>query len=168
MRISEVIAARAIHSQAELRTVLAEEGFSVTQATLSRDLLDLGAVKVTQVDGRAAYTLPSESVIAEAYGLNGPTPHDAGVEMARLARAAHELIVSVDHSGNIVVVRTPPGGAQYLASAFDRAQWEPILGTVAGDDTVFLVTRGVNGGSGVATEILALAQGRVPTDVEES
>ncbi len=156
MRISEVIASRAIHSQEELRAALAEEGFTVTQATLSRDLLDLGAVKVVHEDGRGIYTLPSDG------------GHDAGTEMGRLARAAHELIVSVDHSGNIVVVRTPPGGAPYLASAFDRAQWEPVIGTVAGDDTVFLVTRGVDGGAAVATEILSMAGGRVPTGVEET
>ena len=72
----------------------------------------------------------------------------------------------MDHSANIVVVRTPPGGAQYLASAFDRAQWKPVLGTVAGDDTVFLVTRGGNAGSDVAAEILAMAEGRLPVGAE--
>lgn len=153
-RISEVLAAQSIHSQEELRAFLAREGFTVTQATLSRDLLDLGAIKVAQAHGRPVYTLPSEG------------GHDSGAEMGRLARAAHELVVSVDHSGNIVVVRTPPGGAQYLASAFDRAQWPPILGTVAGDDTVFLVTRGADAGAPVAAEILAMAEGRSPAGAE--
>jgi len=153
-RIGEVLASRSIHSQEELRAVLAQEGFRVTQATLSRDLVDLGAIKVARDDGRASYTLPADT---------GP---EVGVEMGRLARAAHELVVSVDHSANIVVVRTPPGGAQYLASAFDRAQYAPILGTVAGDDTVFLVTRGADGGGVVAAEILAMAEGRAPAGVE--
>jgi transcriptional regulator of arginine metabolism len=153
-RIAEVLASRSIHSQEELRACLAQEGFSVTQATLSRDLVDLGAVKVAQPDGRAVYTLPSDA------------GQDPGIEIGRLVRAAHELVVSVDHSANIVVVRTPPGGAQYLASAFDRAQCRPIIGTVAGDDTVFLVTRGVEGGLAVAAEILAMAEGRSPAGVE--
>ena len=153
-RIAEVLTSRSVHSQEELRAILAGDGFAVTQATLSRDLLDLGAVKVTNGDGRAAYVLP------------GDPGHETGAELARLVRAAHELIVSVDYSANIVVVRTPPGGAQYLASAFDRAQWKPVLGTVAGDDTVFLVTRGGNAGSDVAAEILAMAEGRLPVGAE--
>jgi transcriptional regulator of arginine metabolism len=151
-----VIASRSIHSQEELRGVLAQEGFAVTQATLSRDLVDLGAVKVAQEDGRAVYTLVAEVGI------------DPGAEMGRLTRAAHELVVSVESSGNIVVVRTPPGGAQYLASAFDRAPWSEILGSVAGDDTVLLVTRGVDAGAGVAAEILTMAEGRSPAGVEST
>ena len=147
-RIGEVLATRSIHSQEELRSALAEEGFAVTQATLSRDLLDLGAIKVANGDGRSVYVLAAEG------------GHEATAEMSRLARAAHELVVSVDHSANIVVVRTPPGGAQYLASAFDRAQWQPVIGTVAGDGTVLLVTRGASAGADVAGEILAMAEGR--------
>ncbi|MFM7211724.1 MAG: arginine repressor [Actinomycetota bacterium] len=153
-RIAEVLSGRSIHSQEELRGILARDGFVVTQATLSRDLVDLGAVKVTNGDGRAVYAVPSEP------------GHETGAELVRLARAAHELVVSVDHSANIVVVRTPPGGAQYLASAFDRAQWQPIIGTVAGDDTVFLVTRGAAAGADVAAEILAMAEGRLATGSE--
>lgn len=148
MRIGEVLAARSIHSQEELREVLAQEGFAVTQATLSRDLVDLGATKVPNGDGRSIYVLGSDG------------GHETTAEMGRLARAAHEFVVSVDHSANIVVVRTPPGGAQYLASAFDRAQWSPILGTVAGDDTVLIVTRGADAGAEVAGEIVVMAEGR--------
>ena len=66
----------------------------------------------------------------------------------------------MEHSLNIVVVRTPPGGAQYLASAFDGAHWGSILGTVAGDDTVLIVTRGADAGGDVAESILAMAEGR--------
>jgi transcriptional regulator of arginine metabolism len=155
-RIIDALSSRSIHSQEELRAVLADEGFTVTQATLSRDLVDLGAVKVSNGDARSVYALPSEP--------NGTRP-EAAVEAApvgltRLARALHELAVSVDHSLNIVVVRTPPGGAQYLASAFDGAHWGSILGTVAGDDTVLIVTRGVEAGAGVAEAILGMAEGR--------
>lgn len=155
-RIIDALSSRSIHSQEELRAVLADEGFTVTQATLSRDLVDLGAVKVSNGDARSVYALPSEP--------NGTRP-EAAVEAApvgltRLARALHELAVSVDHSLNIVVVRTPPGGAQYLASAFDGAHWGSILGTVAGDDTVLIVTRGVEAGAEVAGAILGMAEGR--------
>lgn len=150
-RILEILAARSIHSQEELRQALAAEGLGVTQATLSRDLLDLGAVKMPDGAGRSVYALAPDQAAARA---------EASAETTRLARALHELAVSVDHSLNVVVVRTPPGGAQYLASAFDGAQWGSILGTVAGDDTVLVVTRGVEAGSEVAEAILAMAEGR--------
>jgi len=146
--IAEVITRQRIHSQEELRTALAAEGFAVTQATLSRDLVDLGAIKVPHGDGRNVYALPAEP------------PAEIVADESRLARAVHELAVSVEHSLNIVVVRTPPGGAQYLASAFDGAHWGSILGTVAGDDTVLMVTRGADAGAEVAEAIVAMAEGR--------
>lgn len=146
--IAQVITRQCIHSQAELRTALASEGFAVTQATLSRDLVDLGAVKVPNGDGRSVYALPAER------------PAEPSADAGRLARAVHELAVSVEQSLNIVVVHTPPGGAQYLASAFDGADWGSILGTVAGDDTVLIVTRGTDAGAEVAEAIVALAEGR--------
>jgi transcriptional regulator of arginine metabolism len=146
--IAEVITRQRIHSQEELRTALASEGFAVTQATLSRDLVDLGAVKLPNGDGRSVYALPADR------------PVEVAAEAHRLARAVHELAVSVEHSLNIVVVRTPPGGAQYLASAFDGAHWGSILGTVAGDDTVLIVTRGADAGAEVAEAIVAMAEGR--------
>lgn len=152
--IAEVLERESIHSQEELRAALCAHGIEVTQATLSRDLVDLGATKIPNGDGRSVYTLPPEPPGERA---------DATVEAAtsgRLARALHELAVSVDHSLNIVVVRTPPGGAQYLASAFDGAHWGAILGTVAGDDTVLIVTRGVDAGADVAAAVLAMAEGR--------
>ena len=146
--IGEVITRQRIHSQEELRTALAAEGFAVTQATLSRDLVDLGAVKIPNGDGRSVYALPEER------------PAEPAADTGRLARAVHELAVSVEHSLNIVVVRTPPGGAQYLASAFDGAYWGSILGTVAEGDTLLIVTRGVEAGAEVAAAIVALAEGR--------
>jgi transcriptional regulator of arginine metabolism len=155
-RIIDVLSSRSIHSQEELRAVLADEGFTVTQATLSRDLVDLGAVKVANGDARSVYALPTEQTGTRTEA----SVESAPVGLTRLARALHELAVSVDHSLNIVVVRTPPGGAQYLASAFDGAHWGSILGTVAGDDTVLIVTRGVEAGAEVAEAILAMAEGR--------
>lgn len=152
--IVEVLERESIHSQEELRAALAGHGFDVTQATLSRDLVDLGATKVAQGDGRSVYALPEEVPADRAESSSDTAPS------SRLARALHELAVSVDHSLNIVIVRTPPGGAQYLASAFDGAHWGAILGTVAGDDTVLIVTRGVQEGAEVAGSVLAMAEGR--------
>ena len=106
-------------------------------------------------DGRAVYRVVDDAAM------------DTRVDMVRLVRTAHELVVSVEASGNIVVVRTPPGGAQYLASAFDRAQWDPVVGTVAGDDTVLLVARDRLGGDHVAAEVLTMAEGRAPKGAGE-
>lgn len=146
MRIADIIAARAVSSQGELRQILAEEGIDVTQATLSRDLLDLGARKVPSATGAPAYAIPD-------VGDSWSEP-----EESKLARTAAELLVSAEHSANIVVVRTPPGGAQYLASAIDRSHWTPVLGTVAGDDTVLIVTRDPRGGAALARRLLAMAE----------
>ena len=84
-----------------------------------------------------------------------------GTRGSKLARIAEELIISVDHSGNLVVLRTPPGAAQYLASAIDHTILTEVIGTVAGDDTVLLVTRATDGGAGVADTILTMINERV-------
>lgn len=146
-RIANLLAGGQVHSQEELRALLLRDGIAVTQATLSRDLLELGASKVAGADGRQVYLLHA----------GGP---EGSAELSRLSRTVHELVVSVECSANIVVVRTPPGAAQYLASALDRSRWDAVLGTVAGDDTVFLVTRDPDGGAAVCAELLAMAEGR--------
>ncbi len=147
-RIAELLGARSIHSQEELRAILAEEGFLVTQATVSRDLLDLRAVKRADEAGTLAYALPE-----------GPRD-EARPEMSRLARTLHDMVVSVDYSANIVVARTPPGGASYVASAIDRSQWDEVLGTVAGDDTVLIVSRDPQGGQDLAAGLMAMVSER--------
>ncbi len=152
-RIVEVLDRTAVSSQAALAEILAADGFVVTQATLSRDLDELGAVKVASAAGEQVYAVPAEG------GDTRPVPPDTET-MARLARVAQDVLVSVDSSANIVVLRTPPGGAQYLASAIDRSDWPEVLGTVAGDDTVMLVTRAAGGGPDVAAAILRLVEGR--------
>jgi transcriptional regulator of arginine metabolism len=130
-RIVELLLSRPVSSQTELGRLLADAGVAVTQATLSRDLEDLGAVKVRTPAG-PAYTVPEENAAR-------PAPPEA-VD-ARLARLLEELLVSVEATGPYVVVRTPPGGAHFLASALDRAGLPDVTGTVAGDDTVLLITR---------------------------
>ncbi|MET8085785.1 arginine repressor [Micromonospora sp. NPDC005237] len=131
-RIVELIRDRPVRSQTELADLLAADGVGVTQATLSRDLEELGAVKVRGGDGPAVYLIPED----------GQRPlRDAEAAPARLVRLLRELLNGVDASGNIAVLRTPPGAAQYLASALDRAGLPEIVGTIAGDDTILVVAR---------------------------
>ena len=152
-RIAELLDRVPVSSQAALAELLAADGFVVTQATLSRDLDELGAVKVLGGSGELVYALPAEG------GDSRPHAPDTD-STARLARVAQDVLVSVDSSANIVVLRTPPGGAQYLASAIDRSAWPEVIGTVAGDDTVLLVTRDPGGGAAVAAAILGLIDPR--------
>jgi len=132
-RIVALIRERAIRSQTELADLLGGEGLQVTQATLSRDLEELGAVKVRGTDGVAAvYLIPEE----------GDRPmRPAQQAPARLQRLLRELLTGADASGNLVVLRTPPGAAQFLASAFDRSGLPEVVGTIAGDDTILVVVR---------------------------
>lgn len=156
LRIVELLERHAVRSQAELREFLSRDGIDVTQATLSRDLDDLRAVKVPGPDGELVYAVPGEG------GDNTARPPD--LEAARgskLARIAEELITNVDHSGNLVILRTPPGAAQYLASVIDHTILTEVIGTVAGDDTVLLVTRKADGGAAVAASVLTMINERV-------
>jgi transcriptional regulator of arginine metabolism len=150
-RIVELLETTRVRSQPELVRLLAGDGLAVTQATLSRDLDELGAVKVRD-GGELVYAVPAEG--------GDPTPRPAAPVAdtdARLARLAGELLVSAEASANLVVLRTPPGAAQFLASAVDRAALEQVIGTIAGDDTVLLVTREPAGGAAVAAGLLRLA-----------
>jgi transcriptional regulator of arginine metabolism len=123
-----------IASQSDLVKELKKAGFPVTQATASRDLEEIGAVR-----GRGGYT------IAES---------DDG-SMARSMPLPGDLILSVESSGNLAVVRTPPGGAQFLASSLDHSGLKSIIGTIAGDDTVLVVSRKASGGAELAKELLS-------------
>lgn len=144
-RIAEILETREIESQAELQVALAEGRLKVTQATLSRDLDDLGAIKVEAAGNRLVYRLPVDG----ASPGSGGTDHAAAAR-ARLERVLSELLGTVDHSGNIVVLRTPPGAAQYLASVLDHSALPEVMGTVAGDDTVLIVARERDGGGALA------------------
>ncbi|MFM7491193.1 MAG: arginine repressor [Actinomycetota bacterium] len=130
-----------IHSQNDLVDLLADEGIDVTQATASRDLEDVGAVRGKDERGLMRYLLIEDSV----------------EPLARAARVSDELIIDITASGNLVVVKTPPGGAQLLASALDRAsqsgEMRSIIGTIAGDDTVLVISRNATGGKALAAEL---------------
>ena len=144
-RISELIRANLVTSQAELVEHLRADGMNVTQATLSRDLEELQAVKV-----RGAYVIPPENE-------RPLRPFVVGEAPARLIRLLRELLTGADASGNLVVLRTPPGAAQFLASAIDRAGLPDVLGTIAGDDTILLVAREGVSGADLAARFTAWA-----------
>lgn len=152
--LRQIIGASPMHSQSELLTELADRGVRATQATLSRDLEELRAHKVRGAGGALHYALPPEGHAVGVAPTSG-TEHLA----ARLARLCTELLVSADASANLVVLRTPPGAAQFFASAIDASLLPQVLGTIAGDDTVLLVTTAPDGGQALAQRFLALAQG---------
>lgn len=144
-RIAELIERSTVGSQTELAARLAESGIAVSQGTLSKDLLELGAVRVRTTAGQFAYALVA--------GEHGPgTP----AAWSRLSRLCGELLLSADGSANLAVLHTPPGAAQFFASAIDKVGWESILGTIAGDDTVVVISRDPSGGAAVAESMLAL------------
>jgi transcriptional regulator of arginine metabolism len=155
-RIIELLGRNAVHSQSELAKMLADAGVDVTQATLSRDLVDIGAVKLRSADGSLIYAVPGEGGERIRRARTGAAETFGG----RLARLAQELLVSADASANLVIVRTPPGAAQFLASAIDHADWHSVLGTVAGDDTVLVISRDPAGGADLANALLALTERR--------
>ena len=152
-RIVELVRLGPIRSQTELATMLADEGILVTQATLSRDLEELNAIKVS-----GAYLIPEDGTRLLRESDQGP---------GRLLKLLRELLTSVDASGNIAVLRTPPGAAQFLASALDRSGLTDVVGTIAGDDTILVVARDVTGGKALA-EKLAEWAGHTPDSFERS
>lgn len=148
-RIIDILRRRAVRNQTELADALAEEGIAVAVATLSRDLDELGAVKLRAADGGAGrYVIPEDG--SHVPGIPGGTD--------RLGRLLAELLVSADHSGNMAVLRTPPGAANFLASALDRANLDDVVGTIAGDDTIFVMAREPVGGAELATRLAGLAR----------
>ncbi len=143
-RIARLLEEQAISSQGQIVDLLASEGVVATQATVSRDLEDLGAVKVRIPGGTMAYAVPEHSKDAAS-----PDDH--------LRRVMGEFVVDVAHSANLAVLRTPPGSAHVVASALDRAGYPDVLGTVAGDDTLILVCAESVGGADVAARLAGLA-----------
>ena len=157
--IVDLVSTRAVHSQSELADLLAESGVSVNQATLSRDLVELDAVKVRSGAGQV-YAVPGEG------GDRSPVVAETAASQERLARLCGELLVSARASANLVVLRTPPGAAQFLASALDKVGLPDVLGTIAGDDTLLVVSRQPDGGAALADRLRAMAQ-RLPAAYPE-
>lgn len=147
-QIVHLLADNQVRSQGELQALLSDAGIEATQATLSRDLDELGAVKLRAADGGAGiYVVPEDG--SPVRGVSGGTD--------RLSRLLADLLVSTDHSGNMAILRTPPGGAHYLASALDRASLPQVVGTIAGDDTIFVIARETLSGAELARMIENLA-----------
>lgn len=143
---------RAVASQEELVALLRERGHTVTQTTVSRDLAALGAGKVVGEDGGVRYALPGDG---EPVGPDAL--HDD------LERRIREFVTAIDHSGNLAVVKTLPGGAGPVASALDARPPAGVLGTVAGDDTILVVTRDLEGGAALARRLETIWTG-TPAD----
>jgi transcriptional regulator of arginine metabolism len=143
-RIARLLETEAVTSQAQLVALLAEDGVVATQTTVSRDLEEIGAVKVRIPGGETVYALPELPTKQVA-----PEDH--------LRRVLGEWVVEVAHSANLVVLRTPPGSAHVVGSAIDRSGVEGVVGTVAGDDTVLVVAAEEPGGAALAGTLAALA-----------
>jgi transcriptional regulator of arginine metabolism len=143
-RIVQIIEQHAVVSQAQLVELLAGVDIQATQATVSRDLEEIGAVKVRAGGGDSVYAVPD-------------LPKDRVAPEEHLRRVLGEWMVEVASSANVVVVRTPPGSAHVVASALDRAALAEIVGTVAGDDTIMVVAAERVGGAKLARRLAALA-----------
>jgi transcriptional regulator of arginine metabolism len=143
--IGRIIARRGVGNQAQLVELLGEEGIRATQATVSRDLDDLGAIKVRVPGGNTVYAVPE-------FAPERLAPID------QLRRVMGEWVADVTHSGNLVIVRTPPGCAHVVASALDRSGLDGLLGTVAGDDTLLCVADETTSGSKLSKRLAALAE----------
>jgi transcriptional regulator of arginine metabolism len=143
-RVVRLLEQHAVTSQPQLVELLAADGVVATQATVSRDLEELGAIKVRAAAGDSVYAIPE-------------LPKEQRAPEEHLRRVLSDWVVEVSHSGNLVVLRTPPGSAHVVGSALDRAGVEGILGTVAGDDTLLVVASEQVGGPAVAEAIARLA-----------
>ncbi|MSO64089.1 MAG: arginine repressor [Actinobacteria bacterium] len=134
-----------VHSQSDLVVLLKKSGYRVTQATASRDLEEIGAVRARDKNGESIYK------------ISGSTDE----ALARISPLPSKLILSIDHSANLTVIHTPPGAAQFLASSLDHAHLTGVIGTIAGDDTIILVTKKATGGAQVAKELRSYSQTNV-------
>lgn len=131
-KIIEIIEKTAIATQEELATALEKAGYEVTQATVSRDIKELGLIKIPVGNNTYKYGIPGETAM----------PHNED----RLRRLLKELVVGLNYSENLLVLKTYPGNAQSVASLIDGAKWPEVIGTVAGDDTILLVIKDPQGG----------------------
>ncbi|MFD2841250.1 arginine repressor [Populibacterium corticicola] len=150
-RIVHILGDQSIHSQAELAKALAEDGLYVTQATLSRDLIELRAEKIRDESGGLVYSVAQEGTDPARVA------RETAASLARLARLCAEMLISAESSGSFVVLRTPPGAAQYFASVIDTTGIRGVMGTIAGDDTVLVIARDSVPGKDIAARFVSLA-----------
>jgi transcriptional regulator of arginine metabolism len=143
-RIARILEQHGVSSQLQLVELLAVDGVVATQATVSRDLEDMGAVKVRVPGGELVYAIPE-------------LPSDQVAPEDHLRRVFGDWVVDVASSHNLIVLRTPPGSAHVVASALDRASLDEIIGTVAGDDTILVVCNELYDGKAVSERLRSLA-----------
>lgn len=129
--VEEALLKHVVTSQSQLSQILADEDIEVTQATLSRDLDELGAVKTRLADGTVAYTIGSDQ--------RELASHVGGKSGQQMSRVLSGLVTSVASASNLVVIHTPSGAAQYVGSVIDKQSLDGVLGTIAGDDTVMVI-----------------------------
>jgi transcriptional regulator of arginine metabolism len=153
-RISVLLEHHAVSTQEQLVELLSADGTEATQATVSRDLEELGAVKVRVAGGDSVYALPE-------------LPSKQVAPGAHLRRVLGDWVVEVASSENLVVLRTPPGSAHVVGSALDRSGFNGIVGTVAGDDTVLVVASEDVGGKELATRLSEIAGFEEGTVIDE-
>jgi transcriptional regulator of arginine metabolism len=143
-RLAQLLENNAVTSQTQLVELLEAGGVRATQATVSRDLDELGAVKVRVPGGESVYAIPE-------------LPHERVAPEDHLRRMLSDWVADIGSSGNLIVLRTPPGSAHVVGSALDRSGLPEILGTVAGDDTVLVVVADGADGAAFANTLGALA-----------
>lgn len=143
-RIAGYLQGEKVSNQARIVELLAADGIDATQATVSRDLDEMGAVKGRLPGGEVAYVIPAQ-------------PQDQVAPAEHLARVCRDWVAAIDASANLVVVRTPPGSAHVVGSAIDRAGWTNVLGTVAGDDTLLVIAAEGVTGAAIADQLRDLA-----------
>jgi transcriptional regulator of arginine metabolism len=151
--IRAAIDSTAITSQQQLSRLLAEQGFEVTQATLSRDLDELEAFKARNAQGIMSYLLPDSFDAPASMSLSAPAA-------AQMSKVLSGLVASVATALNQVVIHTPSGAAQYVASVIDAEPPESVLGTIAGDDTVLIILSSESTAQSYAAQLLEIAAGK--------
>lgn len=145
--VQNLIETHPVSSQTELADLLADEGVQVTQGTISKDLLELRAIRQRDADGALRYVIPDDEPLGEQSHLT------------RLARLCTEMLLDVVQADNLIVAHTPAGAAQYFASAIDKASLPGVVGTIAGDDTVLLIAADAEAGVDVVARLRGLATG---------
>lgn len=126
MRIREIIVKHEVETQDDLVELLREEGFNVTQATVSRDIKELSLIKVPLQDGRYKYSLPAD----QRYN-----------PLQKLKRILLDCFVSIDHTENLIVIKTLPGNANTVGVLIDHLDWDDIMGNISGDDTILIICK---------------------------
>lgn len=143
-KILEIVQNHAVETQEELARVLREAGFNVTQATVSRDIKELGLVKVPGNRGFVRYTASDDITLRRSD--------------ERLKRLFRDSVTDIDYSENLIIIKTLPGEAQGVASAIDRTNWPEVIGTVGGDDTILVVVKPKKSTQGIVNRFTELAR----------